>query len=128
VNHTICEPAVTQALPHTPVDQPTIGMIFYVNDSPLGGKEGRYVTSQVIRDRLLRETEMNPSLHVKVQNDSFRVFGRGELQMVGVMLACGYPFGATTLPARARMLNLTNLAYTPPHTGSAHRDHAPRGL
>lgn len=46
VNHTLCDPSITTPLPFIPVDQPTISMLFYVNDSPLGGKEGKLLTSQ----------------------------------------------------------------------------------
>ncbi|KAJ3189324.1 hypothetical protein HDU85_002952 [Gaertneriomyces sp. JEL0708] len=85
VNHTICDPAVTESLPFTSVDPPTISMMFYVNDSPLGGKEGKYVTSQVLRDRLLKEIETNVALQVVELGDAFEVKGRGELQM-GVLI------------------------------------------
>ncbi|TPX60197.1 hypothetical protein PhCBS80983_g01917 [Powellomyces hirtus] len=85
VNHTICDAAVTQPLPFTEVDPPTISMFFYVNDSPLGGKEGKYLTSQVLRDRLMKETETNVALEVVEQGDAYEVKGRGELQM-GVLI------------------------------------------
>lgn len=60
-------------------------MQFYVNDSPLGGKEGKHLTSQVIRARLQKELETNVSLQLIEKNDSFEVKGRGELQM-GVLI------------------------------------------
>lgn len=85
VNHTICNPTVTTPLPHIPIDSPTIAMQFYVNDSPLAGQEGNLLTSQVIRDRLLREIETNVALQVVFSDDSFEVKGRGELQM-GVLI------------------------------------------
>lgn len=85
VNHTICNPAVTDPLPYVAVDQPTISMMIYVNDSPLGGREGSQLTSQVIRERLFKELETNVSLQVTELNDAFQVKGRGELQM-GVLI------------------------------------------
>jgi GTP-binding protein len=85
VNHTICDPKVLVPLPYIPVDEPTISIMFYVNDSPLGGKEGTQLTSQVIRDRLRKELETNVSLQVIELNDAFQVKGRGELQM-GVLI------------------------------------------
>ncbi|KAJ3226017.1 hypothetical protein HK099_005723 [Clydaea vesicula] len=81
VNHTICNPSVKQPLKHVPIDEPTIAMQFFVNDSPLQGEEGKLLTSQVLRDRLLKETETNVALQVKISDDSFEVKGRGELQM-----------------------------------------------
>ncbi|KAI8590712.1 P-loop containing nucleoside triphosphate hydrolase protein [Geranomyces variabilis] len=85
VNHTICDAAVTKPLPFTKVDPPTISMFFFVNDSPLGGKEGKFLTSQVLRDRLFKETETNVALEVVEQGEAFEVKGRGELQM-GVLI------------------------------------------
>jgi GTP-binding protein len=67
------------------VDSPTIAMTFYVNDSPLGGKEGKFLTSQNIRDRLLREAETNIALQIRDVSEAFEVKGRGELQM-GVLI------------------------------------------
>ncbi|KAH9276361.1 GTP-binding protein TypA/BipA [Batrachochytrium salamandrivorans] len=85
VNHTICAPQITASLPYVPVDPPTIAMSFYVNDSPLGGKEGTLLTSQVIRERLFKEIETNVSLEVVEMGDAFEVKGRGELQ-IGVLI------------------------------------------
>nr|KAJ3420756.1 hypothetical protein HK105_005288 [Polyrhizophydium stewartii] len=85
VNHTICAAGVTKALPFVPVDPPTIAMTFYVNDSPLGGKEGTLLTSQVIRDRLLKESETNVSLQITEVGEAFEVKGRGELQ-IGILI------------------------------------------
>ncbi|KND01004.1 GTP-binding protein TypA/BipA [Spizellomyces punctatus DAOM BR117] len=85
VNHTICDTAVSNPLPFTKVDPPTISMMFYVNDSPLGGKEGKFLTSQVLRDRLVKETETNVALQVVQHGEAFEVKGRGELQM-GVLI------------------------------------------
>ncbi|KAJ3218417.1 hypothetical protein HDU67_005740 [Dinochytrium kinnereticum] len=85
VNHTICSPEVTEPLPYIPIDPPTISMYFFVNDSPLGGNEGKYLTSQMLRDRLVKECETNPALHMTPQGEYFEVRGRGELQM-GVLI------------------------------------------
>ena len=76
---------VEKALPFTAVDSPTIAMTFYVNDSPLGGREGKFLTSQNIRDRLLKEAETNIALQIRDMTDAFEVKGRGELQM-GVLI------------------------------------------
>ncbi|KAJ3066126.1 hypothetical protein HDU98_010551 [Podochytrium sp. JEL0797] len=87
VNHTICAPEVTECLPFVPVDPPTISMLFYVNDSPLAGQDGKFLTSQLLRDRLIRELETNPSLRMteNPNDNAFEVRGRGELQM-GVLI------------------------------------------
>ncbi|KAI8617086.1 P-loop containing nucleoside triphosphate hydrolase protein [Chytriomyces sp. MP71] len=87
VNHTICAPEVENCLPFVPVDPPTISMMFYVNDSPLAGTDGKFLTSQLLRDRLLRELETNPAIKMtELPGDSaFEVRGRGELQM-GVLI------------------------------------------
>ena len=60
-------------------------MTFYVNDSPLGGKEGKFLTSQNVRDRLFKEAETNIALQIRETDDAFEVKGRGELQM-GVLI------------------------------------------
>jgi len=87
VADTICAPEVTQPLEAEPIDPPTLTMTFSINDSPLGGREGGKVTSRVIRDRLLRESEGNVAIRVSetADNDSFEVAGRGELQL-GVLI------------------------------------------
>ncbi|MCK9197083.1 MAG: GTP-binding protein, partial [Syntrophales bacterium] len=70
-------------LPRIKVDEPTVSMIFYVNNGPLAGREGKYLTSRHIRERLERETLRNVALQVKPTEraDAFEVCGRGELQM-----------------------------------------------
>jgi GTP-binding protein len=84
---TICSPELTSPLPATPVDPPTLAMTFRVNDGPLGGREGKKVTSRQIRDRLLRETEGNVAIRVteSQETEAFEVAGRGELQL-GVLI------------------------------------------
>ncbi len=87
VADTICAQGVSEPLPAQPIDPPTLAMTFSVNDSPLAGREGDKVTSRVIRDRLLRESEGNVAIQVTEaeDKDSFDVAGRGELQL-GVLI------------------------------------------
>ncbi len=87
ISDTICDPAKPEALPALVVDEPTISMTFEVNTSPFCGKEGKYVTSRQIRERLTREMLHNVALRVEDTEDpdKFRVFGRGELHL-GVLL------------------------------------------
>ncbi|HCM83532.1 MAG TPA: translational GTPase TypA [Rhodospirillaceae bacterium] len=87
VADTICDMAVTDAIPAQPIDPPTIAMRFSVNDSPLAGTEGSKVTSRMIRDRLMKEAEANVALRVRETEtaDAFEVAGRGELQL-GILI------------------------------------------
>ena len=84
---TIAALEVTEPVPAIPVDPPTLAMTFRINDGPLGGREGRKVTSRQIRDRLHKETEGNVAIRVtdSGEADSFEVAGRGELQL-GVLI------------------------------------------
>ena len=83
ISDTICDPAVVEALPPLSVDEPTISMTFQVNDSPLAGKEGKFVTTRKIRERLQTELLHNVALRVDDTEDpdKFRVSGRGELHL-----------------------------------------------
>ncbi|AIL13073.1 GTP-binding protein TypA [Candidatus Paracaedimonas acanthamoebae] len=87
VADTICVPEVTDPIPALPIDPPTLMMTFSINDSPLAGREGKKVTSRMIRDRLLSEAESNVAIQVKESEDkdSFEVAGRGELQL-GILI------------------------------------------
>lgn len=84
---TIADPSLDKPLPSTPVDPPTLSMTFRINDGPLGGREGKRVTSRQIRDRLFKETEGNVAIKVTESSESeaFEVAGRGELQL-GVLI------------------------------------------
>ena len=87
IPETIASPEVTAALPAIPVDPPTLSMTFRLNDGPLGGREGKKVTSRQIRDRLFKETEGNVAIKVtdSPESEAFEVAGRGELQL-GVLI------------------------------------------
>ena len=80
---TICSPEQPEALPMITVDEPTLTMNFLVNSSPLAGREGKFVTSRQIRDRLFKELNHNVALRVKETGDetTFEVAGRGELHL-----------------------------------------------
>ncbi len=83
ISDTMCDPACPEALPPLSVDEPTVSMTFQVNDSPFAGKEGKYVTSRNIKDRLERELIHNVALRVEPGDspDKFKVSGRGELHL-----------------------------------------------
>ncbi|WP_153100610.1 translational GTPase TypA [Paraburkholderia hayleyella] len=83
IGATICSPDTPEALPMITVDEPTLTMNFLVNSSPLAGKEGKFVTSRQIRDRLMKELNHNVALRVKDTGDEtvFEVSGRGELHL-----------------------------------------------
>ena len=83
ISDTICDPSKVEPLPALSVDHPTISMMFQVNDSPFAGKEGKYVTSRNIRDRLQEELLHNVALRVDETEsaDRFKVSGRGELHL-----------------------------------------------
>jgi GTP-binding protein len=83
IGETITHPETPAPLPHIPVDEPTIAMTLTVNTSPLAGREGTYVTSRHLRERLEKELLTNVSLRVEEAGgpDAFKVMGRGELQL-----------------------------------------------
>ncbi len=83
ISDTLCDPQNPEALPALSVDEPTVSMTFQVNNSPFAGKEGKFVTSRVIKDRLERELIHNVALRVEPTDsaDRFKVSGRGELHL-----------------------------------------------
>lgn len=83
ISQTLCDPAHVEALPPLIVDEPTITMTFRVNNSPFAGREGKYLTSRQLRERLLREASHNVALRVEETGDPerFSVSGRGELHL-----------------------------------------------
>ncbi|MEH2286026.1 translational GTPase TypA [Nostoc sp.] len=87
IGETITDPNEPQALPLIKVDEPTLQMTFWVNDSPFAGQEGKLVTSRQVRDRLFRELETNVALRVEETDspDKFLVSGRGELHL-GILI------------------------------------------
>ena len=109
VPDTIGAPELGQPLPAIPVDPPTLSMTFRVNDGPLGGREGKKVTSRQIRDRLLREGEGNVAIKVTESNetDAFEVAGRGELQL-GVLIEQMRREGFELTIGRPRVLTRKN--------------------
>ncbi len=83
IGDTICAPESPEAIPFQKISEPTISMNFIVNDSPLAGQEGKFVTSRHIRDRLFKELNTDVSLRVEETDspDSYKVSGRGELHL-----------------------------------------------
>lgn len=83
IGETACDPDCVEPLPFVKIDEPTISMNFMVNDSPFAGREGKYVTSRNLRERLFKEVETNVSMRVEETDsmDTFKVSGRGELHL-----------------------------------------------
>ena len=81
IGDTICDSESTEALPAIAVDEPTIALDFLVNNSPFGGREGKFVTGRQIRDRLEKELEVNVGLKIDCSGDTMKVYGRGELHI-----------------------------------------------
>ena len=83
IGETACDSEHIEALPFVHIDEPTVSMMFLVNDSPFAGKEGKYVTSRNLRERLFKEVETNVSMRVEETDstDMFKVSGRGELHL-----------------------------------------------
>jgi GTP-binding protein len=105
VADTLAATDVSEPLQSLPVDPPTLAMTFSVNDSPLAGREGKHVTSRVIRDRLLREAEGNVAIKITEteSKDAFEVAGRGELQL-GVLIETMRREGFELAISRPRVL------------------------
>ncbi len=81
IGETVSHPDTPKAMPKIRIDEPTIGMVFTINTSPFAGREGQWVTSRNLRDRLEKELLTNVSLKVEGGPDAFQVMGRGELQL-----------------------------------------------
>ena len=100
IGETVCDPLCVEPLPFVRIDEPTISMLFMVNNSPFAGREGKYVTSRNLRDRLFKEVETNVSMRVKETDttDAFEVSGRGELHLsilIETMRRQGYEFAVS---------------------------------
>ena len=101
IGNTLCSPAQVEPLPFVKINDPTVEMTFSVNDSPLAGREGKYVTSRQIRDRLQKELLKDVALKVEdsATTDSFRVMGRGEMHLsilIETMRREGYELAVST--------------------------------
>ncbi len=97
IGETICSTTCIEQLPFVAIDEPTISMLFMVNNSPFAGREGKFVTSRHLRARLFKEIETNVSMRVEETDsaDTFKVFGRGELHLsilIEEMRREGYEF------------------------------------
>jgi len=100
ISDTLCDPAHPEALPPLSVDEPTVSMTFQVNNSPFAGREGKFVTSRQIKERLEQELIHNVALRVEQLDDpdKFRVSGRGELHLsvlIETMRREGYELGVS---------------------------------
>lgn len=97
IGQTACSPDQIEPLPFVKIDEPTVSMMFKVNDSPFAGREGKFVTSRNLRDRLFKEVETNVAMRVEETEsmDTFKVSGRGELHLsilIEQMRRQGYEF------------------------------------
>ncbi len=100
VGQTLCDPACVEPLPFVHIDEPTVSMMFMLNDSPFAGREGKYVTGRNLRDRLFNEVKTNIAMRVEETGttDTFRVSGRGELHLsilIETMRRQGYEFAVS---------------------------------
>ena len=100
IGDTICSPEAPEAIPFQKISEPTLAMNFIVNDSPLAGQEGKYITSRHLRDRLFRELNTDVSLRVEetADADTYKVSGRGELHLsvlIETMRREGYEFAVS---------------------------------
>lgn len=100
IGETACDPEHVEPLPFVKIDEPTVSMMFMVNNSPFAGREGKYVTSRNLRDRLFKEVETNVSMRVRETDstDAFEVSGRGELHLsilIETMRRQGFEFAVS---------------------------------
>ena len=111
IGRTICAPAQPEPLPFVKISDPTIEMTFSINDSPFAGREGKFVTSRNLRDRLDRELLKDVSLRVTEQGtDAFNVAGRGEMHLsilIETMRREGYEFQVSTPRVLTKMIDGT---------------------
>ena len=110
IGDTICAPDTVEALPFVKISEPTVEMTFCVNDSPFAGREGKYVTSRQLRDRLYRELLKDVSLRVSDTDttDKFSVCGRGEMHLsilIETMRREGYEFAVSTPKVLYKTIN-----------------------
>ena len=109
IGRTLCAPDAIEPLPFVKISDPTIEMTFAVNDSPFAGKEGKFVTSRNLRDRLEKELLKDVSLHVtEASTDSFNVAGRGEMHLsilMETMRREGYEFSVSTPRVLTKEIN-----------------------
>jgi GTP-binding protein len=122
IGDTLCAPEAPEAIPFQKISEPTISMNFVVNNSPLAGQEGKFVTSRHLRDRLFRELNTDVSLRVEdtEDTDTFKVSGRGELHLsilIETMRREGYEFAVSKAEViyhtdeRGKKLEPMELAY-----------------
>ncbi|MEE0420711.1 MAG: translational GTPase TypA [Lachnospiraceae bacterium] len=122
IGDTLCSPEHVEAIPFQKISEPTIAMHFIVNDSPLAGKEGKFITSRHLRDRLFRELNTDVSLRVEETEttEAFKVSGRGELHLsvlIENMRREGYEFAVSKAEVlyhtdeRGRKLEPMEIAY-----------------
>ena len=122
IGDTICDPEKIESIPFQKISEPTIAMYFMVNDSPLAGQEGKYITSRHLRDRLFRELNTDVSLRVEETDspDCFKVSGRGELHLsvlIENMRREGYEFAVSKAEVlykkdeRGKLLEPMEIAY-----------------
>lgn len=100
VGETACDPSCIEPMPFVHIDEPTVAMMFIVNDSPFAGREGKFVTSRNLRDRLMNEVKTNVSMRIEAteSTDTFKVCGRGELHLsilIETMRREGYEFAVS---------------------------------
>ncbi|MEG0914634.1 MAG: translational GTPase TypA, partial [Christensenellaceae bacterium] len=110
IGNTICAPYTFEPIPFVKISEPTVEMTFSVNDSPFAGREGKFVTSRHLRERLLNELRKDVSLNVQETDsaDKFRVLGRGEMHLsilIETMRREGYEFQVSTPKVLFKTIN-----------------------